>query len=171
MAEHADTGGLIGSTTKGVLVVCAVAVVALGSIGGWLGYRIVEDRRERAEQSRLVEAARQGAINLTTIDHATVDEDIKRILESSTGTFHDDFERRSQSFADVVRKAQSTSKGTVTSAALESRDGSVAQVLVVASVEMSAAGTAEPNPRVWRMRIGVEQSGDDARISDVQFVS
>ena len=172
MAEHVDSAdGLTGSSTRAVVAVCAVTLVALGSIGGWLGYRLVEDRRDQAQQSVFVEAARQGAINLTTIDHSTVDADIKRILDSSTGTFHEDFEKRSQPFADVVKQAQSVSAGTVSSAALESRDGDTAQVLVVMSVKMSNAGAAEPDPRVWRMRIGVQQTGDTARVSDVAFVS
>ncbi len=39
------------------------------------------------------------------------------------------------------------------------------------SVKMSNAGAAEQDPRVWRMRIGVQQSGDSAKVNDVQFVS
>ncbi len=125
----------------------------------------LDDRRDSAQQSRFVEAARQGAINLTTIDHSTVDADIQRILESSTGTFHDDFQKRPQPFADVVKQAQSTSEGTVTSAALESRDGDTAQVLVVMSVKMSNEGArrtgseyladAYRRPEQWRHREGL----------------
>ncbi|OBF58148.1 hypothetical protein A5778_04635 [Mycolicibacterium monacense] len=148
-----------------------VAIVGLGGVAGWLGYRIVDDRRAQAEQNEFVEAARQGAINLTTIDHTSVDADIKRILDSSTGTFRDDFEKRSQTFAEVVKQAQSTSEGSVTSAGLESREGDTAQVLVVMSVNMSNAGAAEQSPRSWRMRVGVKQTGDVAKVSDVQFVS
>ncbi|OBB26108.1 hypothetical protein A5792_27510 [Mycolicibacterium peregrinum] len=147
-----------------------VAFVALGAVGGWLGYRVIDDHRERAQQSEFVEAARQGAINLTTIDFNTVDADIARILDSSTGGFRDDFEKRSKPFAEVVKQAQSKSEGTVSSAALESRDGDKAQVLVVMSVTMSNAGSAEQDPRVWRMRIGVQESGEGAKVNDVQFV-
>lgn len=154
-----------------VAALCAVAFVALAGLGGWMGYRLVDERRESAQQSRFVETARQGAINLTTIRHATVDEDIKRILDTSTGAFHDDFQKRAESFAEVVRQARSASHGSVTSAALESHEGDTAKVLVVMSVQMSSDEAPEQVPTVWRMRIGVQQSGDSARVSDVQFVS
>jgi Mce-associated membrane protein len=190
MAEHADSadGRLTGPSVhedaspespeaprhSGVRLAVAfsvVAIVGLGGVGGWLGYRIVDERRTHAQQDEFVEAARQGATNLTTIDHATVDADIKRILDSSTGAFRDDFEKRAQTFAEVVKQAQSTSEGSVTAAGLESRDRDTAQVLVVMSVHMSNAGAAEQSPRSWRMRVGVKQTGDVAKISDVQFVS
>lgn len=182
MAEHADTadGRLTESDMaapqrhNGIRLAVAfsvMAIVGLGGVAGWLGYRVVDDRRAQAEQNEFVEAARQGAINLTTIDHTSVDADIKRILDSSTGTFRDDFEKRSQTFAEVVKQAQSTSEGSVTSAGLESREGDTAQVLVVMSVNMSNAGAAEQSPRSWRMRVGVKQTGDVAKVSDVQFVS
>lgn len=179
MAEHDDSPAVKVtpvlpqrfSALHGVAALCAVALVALAGLGGWMGYRLVDERREVAQQGRFVETARQGAINLTTIRHATVDEDIKRILDSSTGAFHDDFQKRAEPFAEVVRQARSTSEGSVTSAALESHEGDAAQVLVVMSVQMSSHEAPEQVPTVWRMRIGVQQSGDSARVSDVQFVS
>lgn len=180
MAEHDDppagevTGPTVPRRLSGlgrVAALCAVALVALAGVGGWMGYRLVDERRDAAQQSRFVETARQGAINLTTIRHETVDQDIKRILDSSTGAFHDDFQKRAEPFAEVVRQARSTSEGSVTSAALESHEGDSAQVLVVMSVQMSSHEAPEQVPTVWRMRIGVQQSGDDARVSDVQFVS
>lgn len=149
----------------------AVAFVALASVAGWMSYRILDDRRTQAQQSEFVEVASQGALNLTTIDHATVDADIARVLDTSTGVFHDDFQKRAQAFAEVVKRAQSKSEGSVTSAALESRDGTTARVLVVMSVTMSSAGAAEQAPQTWRMRIGLQQAGNVAKLSDVEFVS
>jgi len=180
MAEHdGSVGGLTveaaapqqKSALKGVFAVGVVSLLSLGAVGGWLGYRVVDEHRDSAQHSRFVQAARQGAINLTTIDHTTVDADIDRILASSTGTFHDDFGKRAKPFADVVKQAQSTSEGTVTSAALESQDGDTAQVLVVMSVQMSNQGVAEQAPSTWRMRIGVQSSDGAEKVSDVQFVS
>lgn len=183
MAEHADSadgrvnGPAAASTPqphyglRAALAISVVAIVALGSAAGWLGYRIIDDRRTQAQQNEFVQAARQAAINLATINHTTVDADIKRILDSTTGPFHDDFANRSQTFAEVVKQAQSTSQGTVSSAGLESRDGDTAQVLVVMSVSMSGVGAPEQGPLSWRMRVGVQPAGDGVKVSNVQFVS
>jgi Mce-associated membrane protein len=111
---------------------------------------------------------------LTTINYTEVDADIQRILDSSTGTFHDNFQKRSQPFVDVVKQAQSKSEGTVTAAGLESQNGDQAKVLVAVSVKvsmkMSNADAPEQAPRGWRMRIGVQKVGRGAKVSDVQFV-
>jgi len=171
MAEHDGSAAGRNTAARWALVVGVIALVALGALAGKLGYTILDEQRNTAAHNEFVEVARQGAVNLTTIDHSTADADVQRILDGSTGTFHDDFQKRAQPFADVVKQAESTSVGTVTSAALESRDGDKAQVLVLMSVKMSTpADTAEQQPQVWRMRIGVQQTGDAAKVSDVEFV-
>lgn len=173
--EHVDgTAETLGqrrfSTDQRVLVVGAIVMVALGCLVGWLGYRSYEARQAQAERDLLVQVARQGALNLTTIDYTRVESDVRRILDSSTGTFRDDFEQRSQPFIDVVKKAQSKSEGSVTAAGLETRDGNHAQVLVAVLVKTSNAGAPEQDPRRWRMRITVEKVSDGAKVSDVKFV-
>lgn len=147
-----------------------VFVVALGCLIGWLGYLRYQTLQGQAQRNEFVEAARQGALNLTTIDYTTIDEDVRRILDSSVGALHADFEQRSQPFIDVVKKVRSTSQGTVTAAGLESQDGDQAQVLVAVLVKTSSAAGPESQPRGWRMRIGVQKVGDFAKVSNVQFV-
>jgi Mce-associated membrane protein len=148
----------------------AAVVVTLGCLAGWFAYRTYETRQAQAQRNQFVAVARQGALNLTTIDYTKVDADVQRILDSSTGTFHDDFQRRSQPFIDVVKKVQSKSEGTVTSAGLESQDGDQAQVLVAVTVKTSNPGAPDQDRRRWRMRIAVQKVGDGARVSNVQFV-
>ncbi|ORA15678.1 MULTISPECIES: hypothetical protein [Mycobacterium avium complex (MAC)] len=157
------------SITRPVALIAA-AMLALIGVVGWLGYRTYEDGQTREQRNQLVEAARQGVVNLTTIDYTKADADIKRILDMSTGTFHDDFQRRSQPFMEVVKQAQSKSEGRVTEAGVESQHGNQAQVLVTVSVKMSNAGAPEQEPRAWRMRISVDKVNDIPKISDVQFV-
>jgi Mce-associated membrane protein len=113
---------------------------------------------------------RQAALNLTTISYTAVDADVRRIVDSSTGTFHDDFQKRAQPFIDVVKQAQSKSQGTVTAAGIESEHGDQANVIVAVSVTASSAGAPKQPPRLWRMRIGVQNIADGAKISNVEFV-
>ena len=151
-------------------VLGVVVVVALTGLAGRLGFRDYQAHQVQAQRALLVQAGRQGALNLTTIDWQHADTDIQRILDSATGTFYDDFSKRSKPFIDVVKKAQSKSAGTVVEAGLESQSGDEAQVLVAVSVKTSNAGAAEEEPRHWRMRISVKKVGDEAKVSNVEFV-
>jgi Mce-associated membrane protein len=177
MAEHADTAEVESpaakrfSTQSAAIWVGAVTLVILGAVAGWSWYHVHSSERASAERSLLIEAARQGVVNLTTIDYTTVDADIARILDSSTGAFHDDFQQRSKPFAEVVRQVKSTSEGTVTAAALASQQGDQAEVLLSVSMKMTNAGVAEAEARSWRMRVSVLKTGDVAKVSDVQFVT
>jgi Mce-associated membrane protein len=145
-------------------------VAALGSLTGWLGYRTYGDHQAQLQRNLFVEVGRQGAVNLTTISYTEADADVRRILDSSTGTFYDDFKKRSQPFLEVVKQTRSKSQGTVTAAGLESQAGDQAQVLVAVSVNTTLAGAPEQQPRSWRMRISVQKVSDGAKVSNVEFV-
>jgi len=145
-------------------------VVALGALGGWFGFRAHQSHQAQLQRSQFVQVARQGALNLTTIDWEHADADVQRILDGATGVFYDDFAKRSQPFIEVLKKAKSTTVGTVTEAGLESQTGDTAQVLVAVAVMTSNAGAPQPDPHAWRMRIFVQKVGDQAKVSNVEFV-
>jgi Mce-associated membrane protein len=146
-------------------------IVALFALGGWLGFRVHQDNQVQAQRNLYVQVARQTAINLTTINYNEVDADIKRVLDSATGAFHDEFQNRSQPFVEVVKKVQSKTEGTISEAGLLSYTKDQAQVLVAVAVKTSmAAAPADQEPRRWRMRLTVDKTGDSAKVSNVEFV-
>ncbi|OFB36629.1 hypothetical protein BA059_22730 [Mycolicibacterium sp. (ex Dasyatis americana)] len=154
------------------LAVLVPAVAVLGGLAGWYGYDMIREHKTLQEHQMLLQAGRQTAVNLTTIDSANVDADIQRILDSATGTFHDEFQSNAGPFANAIRISQSKTVGSVTEAGIESIDGDTAQILVTAAVKTSNAATAEQKPRLWRMRITVDRSrdGSGAKVSNVGFV-
>jgi Mce-associated membrane protein len=158
------------SHVRQALVVGLAVVTTLAALAGWLGFRAYESHSGDQQRNLFLQVGRQGAINLTTIDWQHADTDVQRILSSATGTFFEDFSKRSRPFIDVVKQAQSTSAGTVTEAGVESVTGDSAQVLVAVSVKMSNIGAPEQEPRFWRMRINVQRVGGEAKISNVGFV-
>lgn len=154
-----------------VIALCTVAAAALGGVIGYLEYQTHALRVTTAHDNMFIEAGRQAALNLTTISYTDVDRDVARVLDSATGSFHDDFQNRSGPFIAVVKQAQSTSRGTITEAGLSSVDGDQAQVIVAVSVTTTIAGRSnDDQPRGWRMRLAVQRVGDSAKVSDVQFV-
>lgn len=153
------------------LIVGLLMLSAVAGLTGWLGFRAYQGHEAQHQREVYLRAARQAAINLTTIDYNQVDSDIQRILGSSTGGFYDDFEKRAPAFARVVQQAQSKSEGSITDAGIESTAGASAQVIVALSVKTSNVGAQEQPPRHWRMRITVQRMGDgEAKASDVKFV-
>jgi Mce-associated membrane protein len=147
-----------------------VLVVALSALVGWLVVRTHRATDVDERQSQIVQVARQGALNLTTIDWQRADADVQRILDSATGEFYDDFAKRSAPFIKVVKEAKSTSTGSITEAGLESEAGDSAQVLVAVAVKTSNVGAPDQQPREWRMRIAVQKVGDVMKVSNVEFV-
>lgn len=148
-----------------------VLVLVLGGLTGWLGYRAYESRQAEDLRNLFLQVGRQGALNLTTINHEQAEADVQRVLDSSTGTFYDDFQQRSAPFIEVVKQAQSKSEGTISEAGLESSNDNEGQVLVAVTVNTTNAGAPEQAPRSWRMRISVQKTGDDeAKVSNVEFV-
>jgi Mce-associated membrane protein len=171
--DELDTGGPqpplrqhFWQTLTAVLLV----LTAVSGLAGWLGWRAHQSRQRAEAHELLLQAARQGALNLTTINYTQVETDIKRILDSATGAFREDFQKRSGPFIEVVKQAQSKSQGTVTQAGLESIDADSAQALVAVAVTTTSRGAFDPQPRAWRMRISVQKIADTVTVSNVEFV-
>jgi Mce-associated membrane protein len=153
-----------------VTLFAVAMVVVLAGLVGWLGFRAHQSQQVQAQRSQFLQVARQGALNLTTIDWQHAEADVHRILDGATGEFYDDFAKRSQPFIEVLKKAQAKTVGTITEAGLESQTADSAQALVAVSVQTSNAGEQEPVPRAWRMRIDVQKVGDQVKVSNVGFV-
>ena len=145
-------------------------IVALAAVAGWFGFRLHQSHQAQAQRSQLLQVARQGALNLTTIDWQHADSDVRRILDGATGEFYDDFAKRSKPFIEVVKQAKATTVGTITEAGLESETADTAQALVAVSVQTSNAGATDQEPRAWRMRIYMQRVGDQVKVSNVGFV-
>jgi Mce-associated membrane protein len=171
--EAADTPAKPRMSHVGLAMIAGlVLVLALGGLSGWLGFRAYESHQADEQSKLFLQVGRQGALNLTSINFENAEGDVQRILDSATGTFYDDFQKRAQPFIDVVKQAQSKSVGSIAEAGLvsESVSENEAEVLVAVTVKTSNAGAPEQEPRAWRMRISVQKVGDEAKVSNVEFV-
>jgi Mce-associated membrane protein len=169
-SEDAPPVEVLRSHVRLATMVGLAIVLALAATVGWLGFRAYQSHQAQEQRQLFLQVGRQCALNLTTIDWQHADADVQRVLDSATGQFYDQFSKRKQPFIEVLKKAQSKSVGTITEAGLESDSGDKAQVLVAASIKTSNLGADDQPPREWRMRISVEKSGDEVKISNVAFV-
>jgi Mce-associated membrane protein len=125
---------------------------------------------QRAGDRRFVDAARDGIVALLSIEHTRAKADVQRVLDLSTGQFHDDFARSADDFVKTAQDSQAVTKGSVNAAALEKVDGDQAVVLIAAVSEVSNVGGARQDPRPFRISVTVTRHGEECKMSDVEFV-
>jgi Mce-associated membrane protein len=154
-------------------VLAAAAILAIcGLLGasGWMLWHHHTVLAERQRSAAYVAAARQGVVNLTSLDFNKAKEDVQRVLDSATGEFRDDFQRRADDFASVVKDSKAVTQGSVTASAVESMSKDSAVVLVLANERVTNSAGAKDDPRAFRFRVSVVRDGDQLKISKVEFV-
>jgi Mce-associated membrane protein len=168
MPDNAANPG--GEPSEEWLVAGLIAGAVLAVLVGWLGFRVYEANTIQAQRNLFVQAARQGAVNLSTVDYEHADADAQRILDSATGRFYDNFSHRTQSYIENAKRMQSKLVGTVIEAGLQSHIGDLGRVLVLVTVKSSDSAQADQEPALWRMQITVQKTGDVGKVADVVFV-
>ncbi|AKN16579.1 hypothetical protein MHAE_10578 [Mycobacterium haemophilum DSM 44634] len=151
----------------------AAAIVLILACGGFSGYMAWQHRDTAQRQQRtaaFVAGARQGVVNLTSLDFNKAQEDVQRVIDSSTGEFRDDFQKRAADFTKVVEQSKVVTQGTVNAAAVESMSDRAALVLVSATSRITNSAGAKNEPRAWRLRVTVTEDGGQYKMSKVEFV-
>ena len=149
-----------------ILLICAFV--------GLTAYMVWQHREATQRQRRdaaFVAGAKQGVVNMTSLDFHKAKEDVQRVIDSTTGEFRDDFQHRAPDFTKVVEQSKAVTVGTVNAAAVESVHGNSASVLVSATshITNSPGGKDEP-PRIWRLRVTVTEVGGQYKMSKVEYV-
>jgi len=152
-------------TAAAVLAICALLVAS--GLMAWHHHNVLQEQKRSAA---FIAAARQGVINLTSLDFKKAKEDVQRVLDSATGEFRDDFQRRADDFVSVVKDSKAVTEGSVAATALESMGNDSAVVLVLANERVTNMAGAKDQPRTFRFRVSVVHDGDDLKVSKVEFV-
>lgn len=147
-----------------------VGICGLLAASGLMVWNHHEATRHRERAETFVAAARQGVVNMISLDFNDAKKDVQRVIDSSTGEFRDDFAKRADDFAEVVEKSEVVTKGSVNSAAIESMSKDSAVVLVAATSHVTNIEGAKQEPRVWRLRVTVAADAGQFKMSKVEFV-
>ncbi len=153
-----------------LIVAAVVAIVGLLAASGWMAYQHHDATKKRQQAAAYVATARQGVVNLTSLDFNKAKEDVQRVLDIATGEFKDDFQRRAEDFASVVKDSKAVTEGTVTATAVESMTDGSAVILVLSNENVTNIAGAKDQPRTFRFRVTVVHDGDDLKLSKVEFV-
>lgn len=150
------------------------AVIGIIAFAGSSVYMVLQHRETARHQQReaaFVAGAKQGVLNLISLDFNKAKADVQRVIDGSTGEFQADFQQRSNDFISVVIQSKAVTEGTVHAAALESINGNSAVVLVSATSQVtnSPPGKDEP-PRMWRIKVTVADVGGKYKMSKVEYI-
>lgn len=171
VAQHRSRWQRItGAPVRLGLTVGLVAVLGLSGLTAWLGHQAYQQRQQELARTAFLQAGRQGALDLTSVDYTRVEADVQRVLATSTGSFHDDFQRRSPPFIQEVLRTKTKAVGSIAEAGLESADNNQAKVLVAVKVTTTREGSPDQRVKGWRMRIDVQRAGSDIKISNVEMI-
>jgi Mce-associated membrane protein len=153
--------------TTVVAVACTAALVTLSVL------MVINHRHKAAEQQNRAEfaaAARQSVVTLMSLDFNNAKEDVQRIIDNTTGQFHDDFQNQAEDFIKVTQDSKVITEVTVNATGIESMTDHSAVALVSASSRVTNAAGAKQEPRTWRLSVDLERVGDQIKMSKVEFV-
>jgi Mce-associated membrane protein len=150
------------------------AVIGVIAFAGSSAYMVLQHRdttRHQQREAAFVTGAKQGVINMISLDFNKAKADVQRVIDGSTGEFQADFQQRASDFISMVIESKAVTEGTVHAAALESINDNSAVVLVSATSQVtnSPPGKDEP-PRMWRLRVTVAEVGGKYKMSKVEYV-
>jgi len=149
-------------------LVVVLVLLAAAALVGAVKLRAASQRDDA--RAAALGAARQEALNLTSIDGRDIDGDLKRVLAGATGGFATDFQQRATQLRTVLTENQVVADGHVLEAALVRGDLDTATALVV--VDSTVKNKAAPAGRAntYRMQLDLERHGSRWLTSNLQFV-
>lgn len=167
----AGTAEPVTASRRGVLLVVLVAAaVALLVLVALTLPRLSDASAREERRTEILAAARQHAVNFTTLDHRKLDRDLGRVLEGATGKFRTQFEEGTADLSELVRANQAVSEGEVLEAGIVTDDPDSARVLVVADSTVTNAADPDPQRRHYRLQLDLVREGGRWLVSDLQFV-
>ena len=154
---------------RGVPVVLLAALLAAT---GMLAGRVNADNMREDAGQAAVTAARQEAVNLTTLRYDSAAQDLARILALSTGEVRANFAAQRQSLPGLLARQRSRSVGSALSAGLVRLDATRtrAQVAVAVDARVTAADAGEPALKHYRMMLSLEVVSGRWLVSRIAFL-
>lgn len=147
-------------------------LVALVCTGVWLAVQAREEQARADDKQAALRAASTHAVNLISLGHRTVDDDMKRILDTSTGPARAEYAADAGKLRSTIIANKVVRHGVLRATGLVSLAGPVAKVLVVADVEISWDGSDNPpQERYYRWSMDVTRTGGGWLVSKVVQVT
>ncbi|RBQ22056.1 hypothetical protein DP939_05185 [Spongiactinospora rosea] len=149
-----------------VIGALAAVVVALGLVAGLHTRWLADEQAAAAEREAVMRAAGAHAVNLLSVSHDSVEEDIRRVLNSSTGPARDAYEAGVTKLRQTTVADKVVQIGVLRSVGLVSLSGDEARALVVADGVIQWEGReAAPRERFHRWTMDLTKTGGSWLVS------
>ena len=147
-----------------------LAICALLAASGWMIWQHRQAEHRQQLVAEYTAAARQSVVTLMSLDFNHAQDDVKRILDNSTGEFKADFEGQAQDFVKLATGAKVVTEATANAAAVDTMTDDTATVLVAVTTRVTNTTGANQEPRPWRVAVDLVREGDQIKLSKVEFV-
>ncbi|WP_202915778.1 Mce protein [Mycolicibacterium sp. CBMA 234] len=141
-----------GPRTLAAAVGLLILVTSLGT-SIFLGWRAYHDHQLSTASQSALQAARDYAALLTTLDVKNIDDNYRRSLDGATGEFKDAYSQGSAQLRQILIDNKAVGSGVVVDAAVKSATPNTVDILLF--VDQSITNAARPSPRIDRNRIAM----------------
>ena len=155
---------------RAVPAVLAGAAVLLTAASGFFGLKVYEAHAEEQRGQDAVAAARQSALNFTSLDYRHYGRDSRNVLKGATGDFKKQFGAQTRELTKLVTKNKSVSEGKILEAGLVRAGERSARVLVVADSKVTNIAAPEGRARNYRLQLDMVLREGRWLTSDIEFV-
>ncbi|WP_258053610.1 hypothetical protein [Streptomyces sp. Ru72] len=146
------------------------ATVLTTVLSVWLGLRLADQRAAEQRRQDILAAARQSALNFTSLDYRHYDRDSGNVLKGATGEFKKEFAAQTAELTKLVAQNKSVSEGQVLEAGIVRSDADSARVLVVADSKVTNTAAPQGQARTYRLQLDLVREHGRWLTSDVEFV-
>lgn len=148
----------------------AVATVLTTASALRLADAVHDQRAEEQRRQDILAAARQSALNFTSLDYRRYDRDSANVLKGATGDFKKEFAAQTEELTELVARNKSVSEGQVLDAGIVRSDERSARVLVVADSKVTNTAVPKGEARTYRLQLDLVHADGRWLTSDVEFV-
>lgn len=133
------------------LTLVGVVLAAALSATAFLGWQLKQADDTVAAARAALDAARDYAVALTTLNTNDIDKNYEQALDGATGQFKNDYGQGSAQLRQILIDNKAAATGVVIDAAIKSATTSKVEVLLF--VDQSVTNALNPSPRIDRNRV------------------
>jgi Mce-associated membrane protein len=173
-----DTSGTTSTVRPGALrtflAVLAVLVPVVAGAGVWWWQREEHNQAEAAvaEDAAALKAATREVLAWASVDYRKVDEYFASVKAGATGDFLEQFTQTEEPLRKLLTENKSIQVPTIPkdAAGLLERDGDKARVIVAMDAAVTNTSTKTPQPRQYRLELGLQQVDGEWLVDNLEFV-